>query len=84
MTIKIQVWVGDDCGITCATYKACKTMRKRGLISKNAVLLRSFNAKTWYEAMCTHHKLMGWEPYKPPMLSNDEIDPVVLEPLNDF
>jgi len=83
MSIKIEVWIGD-CGITCSTYKSCKDMRKSGAISKGAILVRSFTAKNWFEAMSMHYKLMGWGPYNPPKLPNGDIDPSVLEPLNDF
>lgn len=79
----IQVWEGD--GITCAPKPSCDKMRESGYgICKKAKLLRQFEAKTWLEAMQKHHEYMGWEPYNPPKLANGEIDPVVLQPLDDM
>lgn len=38
---------------------------QKKLLEPDAVLLRTIEGDDWNDCMTQHHKLMGWEPYKP-------------------
>lgn len=59
--MRVEVWEDSD-GITAIREN---NNQKHLLILADAKLLRIITAKTWYKCMKIHHKLMGWEPYKP-------------------
>lgn len=61
----INVAVDINCDCTFTTAENAVKLRKQGLISKNAVLLYTIEARSWDEAMAKHHKKQGWEPYVP-------------------
>ncbi len=82
----IQVWTDSEesgGGITCAPKPGCDKLKEQNLIGPNAKLIHEFEAATWLEAMETYYRLMGWNPYKPQILDNGEIDPVYLKPLEE-
>lgn len=84
MSVVIEVWEGEG-STTCASRFSIRKMFESGAMDRHEhKLIRKFKAKTWLEAMTKHHELMGWEPYKPPVLPNGEIDPVVLQPLDEM
>jgi len=78
----IQVWK-DSNGLGVMPKPNADALWESGHMCINAVLVREYEAKTWYEAMCKHHEFQGWGEYNPPRLMNGDIDPVVLQPLDD-
>ena len=84
MSVVIEVWQ-DDGSITVAPRFSIRKMFESGVMDRHSsTLIRKFKAKTWLEAMTKHNELMGWGPYNPPTLPSGEIDPVVLQPLNEI
>jgi hypothetical protein len=40
-------------------------LQKAIILEDDALLIRTIEGDTWEDCMIQHHKLMGWEPYKP-------------------
>lgn len=55
----------DDGGVIFTKFGDTRPLYAAGLMPDKAVVLYSFQAKSWNEAMTEHHIRMGWEPYIP-------------------
>jgi len=42
-----------------------KGSKNKDLLEKDSIKLREIYGKDWNDCMTKHHKIMGWEPYKP-------------------
>lgn len=51
--------------LTFTSPESIADQRAKGLLSEDAVLLYSFMADNWDDAMREHHRRQGWEPYRP-------------------
>lgn len=59
--MKIEVWESSD-----SVSVVCEgDPNSKNIIDKDSVLIRTIEDKDWESCMIQHHKLMGWESYKP-------------------
>lgn len=61
--MKIEVWIDDD-GVVSA-FTEGDPNKDVILGDNNPVFLRYIEGEDWTDCMIQHHKLMGWEEYKP-------------------
>lgn len=85
MSKRFECWrnadTSDGAELTFGYEESITALRKAGLLLDDAVLLYTFDASTWFEAMSEHHRRQGWKPYDPGLLPNGEPDDSVHEPL---
>ena len=63
---------GEDGGISLDTEEQVKKMMKDGFMSENSKLLFEFEASCWVEAMQEYNVRMGYDPYIPMDIPEDE------------
>jgi len=63
MKNKITVEVWEDSKSTTVVLQ--DDLNKKHLMDSDAIMIRTITGCDWNDCMKQHHKLMGWEPYKP-------------------
>ena len=61
----VEVYKTKDSAITVIEKGKGFYVNGTKMIKKGDKLLREIKGKDWNSCMKQHHKLMGWEPYKP-------------------
>lgn len=61
-----EAWSSPDGSeIIFTSSESITTHRVACLVGIDWMMLHSIEAGSWNEAMVLHHRMMGWEPYKP-------------------
>ena len=64
MTVEIYESISED-SITVIEKNTKQHHIEKNTLPNDATLIRTISGKNWNDCMTKHHKLMGWEPYKP-------------------
>jgi len=77
-----EIWCEDGDGAS--SISLCRAGpdgdSARSLHGPNACLVHTFEAETYYEAMATRNRLMGWGEYKPdPSWGSEPYEPFTVE-----
>lgn len=59
----VEVYSSESEGSFTVFEKGCT--QSIFLLAEDAILMYEIEKETWNECMTEHHKLMGWEAYKP-------------------
>jgi hypothetical protein len=60
-----SVWHDAQSDCYTVVYNVVDGDKKPSEVEPGAVLIKTFEAESWTDAMIQYHKWQGWEPYKP-------------------